>query len=456
MKSFKLLSIATLAAIISACTSSTYAGLTVIPYGTVTDKIDLDIRTGIVNKSNHGNCYDITLMINDEVLLTQNSRVESGKSVLAKKSLNLEGRSGKNMLTMKVVDKFGHVYSDTTNINIIPSPIRSDKQIDGAWCGIYHWSEQEGLHWNKDIKTLSDEGWKELVRSMHKIRMDAIVIQEVFRNQEYVSRHEMTLDTYGGKAFYPSDLYPARMDIAANDPIEAILSEADKLDMNVLVGVGMWAWFDFSEESLEWHKRVAKELWEKYGHHKSFYAFYVSEESDGSLVNQYATEDEKKEIREQTIRFFKEFKTFCGTIAPDKPIMLATNSMNIPSGAEYYPRLLENLDILCPFGFARMPEGDLSGKEAADILQTMCNNAGAHLWFDLEAFLFNPDMSLYPKPIEQIIAELNLLDNFEKTLCYQYPGVFTDPDSSHPLGEKRTFHLFKEYENYLTSTDNNN
>ena len=32
------------------------------------------------------------------------------------------------------------------------------------------------------------------------------------------------------------------MDIAAEDPIEAILSEADKQGMQVLMGVGMFAW----------------------------------------------------------------------------------------------------------------------------------------------------------------------------------------------------------------------
>ena len=27
--------------------------------------------------------------------------------------------------------------------------------------------------------------------------------------------------------------------------------------MHVLLGVGLFAWFDFSEQSLEWHRRVA-------------------------------------------------------------------------------------------------------------------------------------------------------------------------------------------------------
>ena len=135
-------------------------------------------------------------------------------------------------------------------------------------------------------------------------------------------------------------------------------------------------------------------------------------------------------------------------MAPAKPIMLATNSMDVPNGKETYPELLKNLDILCPFGFARMPENDLTGKQAATMLQKLCNDAGSHLWFDLEAFLFNEDQSLYPRPIEQIIHDLNLFDNFEKILCYQFPGVFNDPKMSIRVGEKRTVDLFEGYQKY--------
>ena len=96
-----------------------------------------------------------------------------------------------------------------------------------------------------------------------------------------------------------------------------------------------------------------------------------------------------------------------------------------------------------------MPEGDLSGKEAADLLQSLCDEAGTHLWFDLEAFLFNPDMSLYPRPIDEIVRDLNMFDNFEKILCYQFPGVFSDPDMSVQVGEDRTVRLFEDYRDYM-------
>ena len=426
--------------------------LTLIPPGKITNKVDLDIRGGIINKSDQQRTFEVSIYWGREkrnTLLYESSvTVPAGKSETVKIVVPTKQRLGKHKVILKVTDG-NRTYRKTKDIEVVESDIRSIQQISGAWAGIYHWSEIEGKHWNKDIKKMTDEQWKELVRSMHKVEMDMIVIQEVFRNEQYVGKHNTTVDSYAGKAFYPSELYPGRMDITAEDPIEAIFSEADRLGMNVLVGVGIFAWFDFTPESLEWHKRVAKELWDMYGHHESFYAFYVSEESGGGLDNWEQQPDMRKKRKADIVNFFKEFKSYCNSFAPGKPIMLATNSFEVPNGMDTYPALLEYLDILCPFGFARMPAGDLTGEEAADMLQEACNKAKSHLWFDLEAFLFNPDNSLYPRPIEEIIHDLNLFSNFEKILCYQFPGVFNDPDMSIRVGEERTIDLFNGYMKYL-------
>lgn len=430
-----------------------HIGLTVIPYGTVTDKIDLDIRAGFVNPEDKPVSYDLNIRLvgqNVDTLLHSGSMVvDAGGNHLVRLNLPAAGLAGDYDIEMDAKGSNGAKCHSRQSIKVVPSEIRSDRTIDGAWCGIYHWSEQEGLMWNKDIRMMTDGQWKELVSAMHTIGMDAVVIQEVFRNEYYVGRHDLTVENYEGKAFYPSKLYPGRMPIAAEDPVEAILSQADRLGMHVLVGVGMFAWFDFTQESLLWHKKVARELWDMYGHHESFYGFYISEECDGSLTT-YDPESSEKTLarKKEIVDFFKEMKAFCATLAPEKPLMLATNSMNITQSEDTYRQLLGHLDILCPFGFARMPESDITGKEAADILQSYCDDAGAHLWFDLEAFLFNPDMSLYPKPMEQIITELCLFDNFEKVLCYQFPGVFNSPEMSRQIGEDRTLQLYSDYRNY--------
>lgn len=428
--------------------------LTLVPPGVMTDRIDLDVRTGVVNNSDDAKDVCVSVYLNevsDSSLIYDGSlSMEQAASATLKFRLPLEGLEGRNRI-IAVADDGRRTVVREEEFTILPSSVRSTEMIEGAWIGIYHWSEKEGLHWNSDIRQMTAENWREMVRAMHSAGMTTIVIQEVFRNEEYVGAHDLTMENYAGKAFYPSGLYPGRMDIACEDPLEAILSEADVLDMDVLLGVGMYAWFDFTPTSLQWHKAVARELWDMYGRHESFYGFYVSEECAGNLYNSETDPERIRMRKDEIVDFFREFKAFTESMAPGKPVMLATNSMGVPFGADAYPAMLENLDILCPFGFARMPEGDLTGYEAAQMLQKFCDEADSHLWFDLEAFLFNPDMSLYPRPIDQIIGDLTLLDNFEKILCYQFPGVFNSPEHmTRIVGEERTVDLYNSYKEYYS------
>lgn len=395
----------------------------------------------------------VTFYLNEETqknrLYTTELDLFAGSSQTVKFLMPTEGKAGFNTILL-VVEGENYSGRREKKIEIVASETRSTRTIDGAWIGFYHWSEQEGKMWNPAIKSMTGEQWQELVSSMHGIKMNIVVLQESFRNQEYVGKHNIEKDGYKGRAFYPSKLYPGRMPITTRDPIEEILSKADKRDMNVFMGVGMYAWFDYTKGSLEWHKKVAKELWDMYGHHKSFYGWYVSEEGMGSL-DCFETDSLKRlERRKEVINFFREFKPFCNELAPGKPVMFAPNGWGVGRAKNIYPELLKNVDIICPFAFARMPEGDLTGKQAVDFLQKSCDDAQAHLWLDLEAFLFNEKEGyLFPRPIREIKQDLTQFDNFEKIICYQYPGVFNDPKMSIRIGEESTIKLFQDYEKYL-------
>ena len=428
--------------------------LTLIPPTTITNRVDLDIRAGIVNNENSERVMDISIYLNrkkeSNLIHRSQATLAAGESHLAKEIIPTGDKIGKNRVIL-VVETAGERFEATKEIEVISSDIRSTQTIDGTWAGFYHWSETEGKYWNPDLRNMSDADWGELVRSMHKLDMDIVVLTEVFRNQVYMGRHDETVENYGGKAFYPSELYSERFPITARDPVEAVLSEADKLGMNVFVGVGMFAWFDFTDESLEWHKNVVDELWKLYGHHPSFYGFYVSEESHGALDNWEKEESAKLQRRREIVRFFTEFKKHCSRFAPDKPVMLATNSSEVPLAADTYPALLKNLDIICPFGFARLHDtpGELGGKQTADLLQKLCDDAGSHLWFDLEVFKFDDEKALYPRTMDEIRGDLELFDNFEKILCYQMPGIFNAPAMSFRIGQESALVRFVEYRKYL-------
>ncbi len=332
-------------------------------------------------------------------------------------------------------------------LTIYQSDQRSTAMINGAWSGFYMWGN-EGMLWMEELVKMTDTQWREMLRAMNEIGMNIIVIQEVFRNQEYVDAHDMEKEGYKGKAFYPSELFPGRMNITSKDPLEAVLSAADDYGMHVFVPVGIYAWFDYSEGSLLWHKKVASELWERYGHHPSFYGWYISEEIHGWLSPEKDDKAIQMRHHEEIVHFFKEFRTHVRVLAPDKPVMLASNSHYVDKALDIYPKLLEHLDILCPFGFHRPPDDDMVGEEAAAILQKLCDDAGTHFWMDLETFLFGEHGELYPRPVDGLISDLTRFPNFEKILCFQFSGLMNAPWMSRKPGGEATVKLYRDYKQY--------
>jgi len=334
------------------------------------------------------------------------------------------------------------IYEQQLPCRVINSPTRSTGKLDGAWCGLYHWSESEGKLWNPVIKQFTAVDWQQLIRDMHSLDMNVIVLQELFRNEEYFGKHDIPNSGYHGSAFYPSELYPGRMDVACNDPVEAIMTVADELGMHVFPGIGMYAWFDFTPGSLEWHKQVAAEIWQKYGHHSSFYGWYISEEVFGDL--HYGDNTERN-----IVEFFRAFKQFKNQFSPVKPVMLAPNCFYVRRGETGWRDLAKELDIICPFAFHRMDAGDDSPEATIALLQNICDQNGAHLWLDMESFLFNQDMSLFPRPVADMILELHRFNAFEKILCYQFPGLMNSPTARLQPGGPATVDNFVKYQEYV-------
>lgn len=444
----------------------TRVSLTLVPPSPITNNVKLDIRGAVWNNSSQPVDYNINIYV-DEVrngnsIYSTNLKLSPGKNGGIQFWLDTKNYAGDRKIIMEVRSPDG-INTLHEPISIINSKIRSTEKIDGGWFEFYHWSEDEGRFWNKDIIKLKNNQWAELIKGMHGIDMNIVVIQELFRNQKYVGNHDMEKTGYTGFPYYKTELFPPKPDqslldnvengkssanypawknIAADSALESVLSEADRLGMKVFLGVGMYAWFDFTPAALDWSKKVAKELWQKYGSHKSFYGWYISSEIAGNL-------GDNNKRKAELVNFFGEFTPYVKSLAPDKPVMLATNCHDIKNSNGYYPALLKNLDILCPFGFHRMPENDYTGSEAAKILQDYCDKAGSHLWMDLEVFLFAEKNALYPRPIDQVIVDLLKFDNFEKICCYSYTGLMNAPWQTGKPGGERTVKLYNDYLQYL-------
>ncbi|MCL4540045.1 MAG: DUF4434 domain-containing protein [Bacteroidetes bacterium] len=417
--------------------------LTLIPPSPVTDKITLDIRGSLWNRTEHTKKYRVTIYLDQakrEDRLYSESLEVGAKSAAGVRCLwPTRDRAGDHKIIL-VVRSDHRVVSTAQPLVVLASKVSSTERIGGAWVGVTHWSEKEGKPWNAQIKKMTDTQWQQLVRGMHRVGMNIIVIQQVFENNVY-NNSLIRQNGFHGLAYYPSKLYPGRMPITAKDPIRAILSQADKLGMHVFLGVGMYAWFDYSHSSLVWHEKVAKELWKMYGQHPSFYGWYISEEKDGGLGDSVQ--------RRQIVNFFKKFTPFVDRMAPGKPVMLATNCWHLRGAESTYQKLLPHLDILCPFAFDRMPKGGETGEQAGALLARLCRESGTHLWLDMEVFVFDKHGGLIPRPISGVVGDLHKYTGFEETLCYQYPGLLTSPRASVKLGGARAVKLYEDYQTYL-------
>ncbi len=423
--------------------------IALIPPSPVTDKIMLDIRGAVENTADRSREFTLALYLDREspatLVRTQSLHIAAHASAGIFYRRSTQGWAGRHHVILVAIcgDRKAQVERE---VEVLVSPIRSTRTIDGAWVGIVHWSEEEGRHWNADIRKLTEDDWRQQILGMHNVGMDTVVIQEVIRNEAYYGTNNIGTAGYHGLAYYPSALFPGRMSMTSHDPVEAILSEADRLNMNVFLGVGAYAWFDFSPGALAWSRQVAAELWRLYGHHPSFYGWYVSAEAYGSLIP--AQSGQKDRYRHEVIDFFREFQAYCRTLAPEKPIMLAPNAHGMLKSRDVWPLVLKHVDIICPFAFHRMPAGDISGEQAAQLWQSMCDQTGTHLWMDMEAFLFD-GKALVPRPIDGLIQDMQRFPSFEKILCYQYSGIFNAPASRIIPGGPSTVVLYNDYRRYL-------
>ncbi len=419
--------------------------LTLVPPSPVTDQIVLDIRGAVRNAGATPRRFEVAVYLDDETAGKRLHRETLEVAPAAAAGFKLRwptlGQAGEHRILL-VASAGAETRRAVKPLTILMSDIRSTRRVDGAWCSFNLPEMSEGLIYDPVLRQKTNEQWAEMLRGMHGIGMDILVVQESVHWHRHNPDGQLryAADDLRARAFYPSALFTNRMPMAASDPIEAVFAEGDRLDMHVFAGVGLFAWFDFTPASLAWHKRVADELWERYGHHASFYGWYISEEKNGSLGN--AVE------REQIVAFFRDFTPYVRRLAPDKPVMLAPNCYNVRGAEEAYRKLLPNVDILCPFAFHRMPQGQ-TGEAAATLLQSLCDETGAHLWLDMEVFLFNRQGALIPRPIGGLVSDLLRFPNFEKIICYQYPGLLTAPEASIKPGGEAAVKLYEDYRRYL-------
>lgn len=308
--------------------------------------------------------------------------------------------------------------------------------LDGTFFDFHHHNTAEGKYFNPALDSFTESDWRQKVREIAELKMEYIIIMAT---------------ALFDRCYFDSEVFP-RADIPCADPIEAVLDEADKLNINVFLGNGFYGdWTKpsvniTSEEVLDRTFRAMDELAKKYSHHKSFYGWYFPDEV--CII----------------LRFSKKFVNYvnlctkrCREITPGKKTLIAPYGTNLTLTNSYYVDALASLDV------DFIAYQDEIGVQKTRVWQSerifarlkkAHDKAGrAALWADIELFKFEGMVyksALLPADFSRIQRQIeNVSPYVDKIVGYQYTGLMNPKNSPSFAGHESSAKFYEEYSEYL-------
>jgi len=177
--------------------------LTLIPPSPVTDRITLDVRGMVRNLSNDPHTYEVAVYLDREepgaMLHHERLVAAPGEAKGLKLRWPTKGHAGKHRLLF-VARGGGQTLRDERPLEILDIGQRSTRRLGGAWVDIYHHDPRTGAAFTAELGKLTDNQWRELVRAMHDVDQNILVITMMFQNFTHQGRHKMDTEGYQGKA----------------------------------------------------------------------------------------------------------------------------------------------------------------------------------------------------------------------------------------------------------------
>lgn len=311
-----------------------------------------------------------------------------------------------------------------------------NKKIDGTFFEFQHHNTAEGKYWNPALKTFEARDWRQKVSEIAELGMEYIII--------------MATALYD-RCYFKSEVFPFA-DIPCSDPIEEVLSEADRHNLKVFLGNGFYGdWTKprnnmTDKEIIRRSFSAMEELTALYSHHKSFYGWYFPDES--CIILSFS-------------KTFTEYvnlcSKFCSEITPDKKTLIAPYGTNLALTNERYIRTLAELDVdfVAYQDEVGVRKTKVSRTEKIfERLRKAHDKAGrSQLWADIELFDFEGMVyksALIPAGIERIKRQIeNVAPYADKIVSYQYLGLMNPPSSPSFAGHPRSSELYESYREYI-------
>lgn len=316
------------------------------------------------------------------------------------------------------------------------------KKITGTWFEFTHHNLPEGKYWNPICRQFSSEQWREKVREISSLGMKYIVL--LCSSLVYADGRE--------EAYFKTDIYPFAKDFACDEPIEALLSEADAQDIKVFMSVGYYGTWTHTEDNManpEVTKRAFKameQIYGLYGHHKSFYGWYLPDET--CIAGHFS---------DLFISYTNKYAAFGRSIDKNMKVLIAPYGTNILKADDEYVRQLAGLDVDIiayqdEIGVQKSTPDQTGAYYKA--LRKAHDKAGrSALWADMEIFSFEGKVyssALIPATVERVEKQLEAISEYcDEILCYEYLGMMNKPGTIAYCGHPDSIDYYRQYKEMI-------
>lgn len=242
------------------------------------------------------------------------------------------------------------------------------------------------------------------------------------------------------------------------DLVDMFLSLSDKWDMNFYFGLydsgKYWEQGDFEKE-ISINKKVIDEVWSKYGNHKSFAGWYISQECSrktGKIIDIYAS-----------------LGLYCKKVSGGLPTMISPFIDGSKNISQYTSETNKGHSITLSEHEAEWDEIFAGIKGAVDIVafqdghveydelvnfltinKRLADKHGLECWTNSETFDRDMPIKFLPIKWEKLLLKMNLAQKagIENAITFEF-SHFMSPQSAY----LQAGHLYDRYIEYLKSQE---
>jgi hypothetical protein len=244
------------------------------------------------------------------------------------------------------------------------------------------------------------------------------------------------------------------------DLLGLFLELSDKYEMRFYFGLydsgRYWTDKDFwtngnYEREVEVNKNLIQEVWQKYGHHKSFAGWYLSQECSRN--------------NGKIIEMFSQLGRYCKQVSDNLPVLIspyidgkknrselvADKQINGPINTETHEREWNEIfkGIKGAVDIVAFQDGHVDYDELVDFLKInkrLCDKYGLHCWTNSETFDRDMPIKFLPIKWEKLKLKLELAAQagIDNAITFEF-SHFMSPQSAY----LQAGHLYNRYKEYI-------